>query len=241
MSDPEQRLRRVLEEAGTSEALQEALEGAGLSALPEQLQALHAFVRGPLGHALVGRVHPNTAGEIVDALLAELPPPQTQPITARPPADDAAAQREYEDLISGAIHTRATPAWGLRRGGTDPTAEDALWIIVTRDRSMIEMAMAAAPAGTEVIGVTSMAVLKGALGRGEPPSSAVVLDAQEPSIPLDRTLAVLTENGGGVRVVLWRMPLAERQRLQEAMPHTQSWLPCGDEVTPAEIVQLLGA
>ncbi|MEC7520822.1 MAG: hypothetical protein VYE22_13195 [Myxococcota bacterium] len=240
MSEPEQRVKRVLEQTGTLGALAEALEGAGLSALPEQPDSLAAFVRGPLGHALVGRVHPSTADEIVDAILEEIPG-RTQPITARPPADDASARQAYEDLISGAIHTRATPAWGLRKGGTDPGAQEALWILVTVDRTMVEMAMAAAPQGTEVIAVTSMAVLKGALSRGEQPASAVVLDARSPSIPVDRTVAVLAEGTSGVRVVVWRMPLAERQRLNEAVPHTQTWLPCGDEVSPAEIVQLLGA
>lgn len=248
-----ERLRLLLEDAGAADALVEALGNAGIDRVPEATADFVAFLEGPLLDALIGRLHPATAGELVGRIREEVadqmgsgrrirPGRDGQEDllvpTVPPPADDQ-AQRAYEDLATGAIHDRATPAWGMRRVTDDSVPGEALWILVTTDGALVEEAQRAAPGGTEVIVASSMAVLKGALSRADHPAGAVVVDAERPSMPLDRSLAALMETGP-TRVLLWRMSRAERERLSEAMPHVRSWLPCDAEVTPAEIVQLLG-
>jgi len=246
-------VRRLIGGAGAGAALDEALEAAGLEDVPEQPQALSGFLDLHLMDALVGHLHPTTAGRLIVTIREEVlvplksgshprprPRDSEEMATVPPPASDEAHQA-YEDLASGAIHTRATPAWGLRRVAEGEAPGEALWIVASNERRLVEMAQHAAPIGTDVIVASSMAVLKGALSRAEHPGSAVILDAEQPSLPLDRSVAALTEHPGGPRVVLWRMPNAERRRLVDAIPHTRAWLPCDAEVTPAEIVQLLGA
>lgn len=241
-------MREALEEAGAAEALGEALEAAGVLEVPGDRGELDAFVEGPLLDALVGRVHPVTARAIADEVLervrragsersSERAPAQAATVPPPPPAGDEDA---YEDLASGAVHTRATPAWGIRRyvEGGDPSPP--VWLLVSGDEALLDAARRGAPAGTDVVEVSSMAVLKGGLARaGE--ASCVVLDAGSPSIPLDRAIGALTEDAATARILLWRMEDDARARLLMALPMARTWLACEAEVTPQEIVQLLGA
>jgi hypothetical protein len=247
-------VRRRVAEAGADGALTEALAAAGLDEVPEDPHALAVFLDHHLMDALVGHLHPATAGQLVVAIRDEVlveqksgsrprpSPRDSEEMATVPPPASGEAQQAYEDLATGAVHTRATPAWGLRAVPEDGEAPgEALWIVSSDEPGLLETARRAAPSGTDVIVASSMAVLKSALARAAHPASAVVLDAAQPSVPLDRAVAALTEEPGGPRVVLWRMSTAERQRLADALPHTRAWLPCDAEVTPAEIVQLLGA
>lgn len=241
-------MREALEDAGAGEALAEALRAAGLREVPEDRDELAAFVGGSLLDALVGRVHPVTARAIADEVLervrrgrsertSERAPAQAATVPPPPPAGDEDA---YEDLASGAIHTRATPAWGIRRYTEGEEPSPALWLLVSGDPALLDAARRGAPAGTDVVEVSSMAVLKGGLARaGE--ASCVVLDAGSPSIPLDRAIAAVTEDAGAARILLWRMEDDARARLVTALPMARTWLACEAEVTPQEIVQLLGA
>lgn len=243
-------VHRMVGEAGAHLALSEALIAAGLDRVPEQPLALAQFLDQHLMEALVGHLHPTTAGQLIVSIRNEVLVPLVgqrprsrgpeDTATVPPPANDGMHQA-YEDLATGAIHTRATPAWGLRQALESASQEEALWIVVSNDGPLVEMARGSAPIGTEVLVPASTALFTNALTRAQHPGSAVILDAEHPSVPLDRSFAVLTETAGHLRVVLWRMPSAERQRMVDAMPHTRNWLPCDAEVTPAEIVQLLGA
>jgi len=239
-------VREALEAAHALEALGEALAASGLARLPDDPGALRPFLEGPLLDALIGRVHPVTARAIVDELLARLareaeersspserPPEQAATVPPPPPAAD----ESYDDLASGVIHTRSTPAWGLRRGDADAPAS-ACWLIVSTDGELVELARRSAPAGTEVIDVSSLAALRAALARTDV-SSCVVLDAAAPSVPLDRAIAALTEEVS--RVLLWRLDEGARERLIDAVPRARSWLALAGAATAAEIVQRLGA
>lgn len=249
-----QLVRETLEEAGHSEALAEALIAAELSALPEEADALLRFVETMLLDALVGRVHPLTASAVVDSLREQLASEREETGSRRrsermehsaatvPPPPVEGASDTYLDLATGAVHTRPTPTWGLRRTGGDAEAfVPILWLIVSSDPTLVETVKRSAPRDVEVVEVSSMAVLKGALARGDGPASAIVLDAGSPSIPFDRALAAVVEDAASTRVLLWRMDQGARVKLADAVPLTRTWLACEAEVTPPEIVQLLGA
>lgn len=257
-SSPSEILWQVLSESNAAEALPEALRAAGRDATPTTREEMFEFLDGPLETALLGIVHPATASHVLATVrerlagvdrsgtrprLSEMDEAtrralEEMPDTLPPPEDDSSAFR-YDDLVSGAIHQRATPAWGVRIASPDGVAL-VVWAIVSEDPELLEVAHRAAPGRVDVVTASSLAVLKGALNRGaESPSSAVVVDAQAPSVALDRTFATLTE-AADVRVILWRMPDDERSRLIEAIPQAHAWLPCEAEVTPTEIMQLLG-
>ncbi len=172
------------------------------------------------------------AGDTGARRVSERPPEQVA--TVPPPAggDDP-----YLDLATGAVHTRPTPTWGVPRGEPAP----GVWLIVSTDEALVDLAERAAPHGTDVVRVSSMAVLKGALARGDGPTSCVVLDAEAPSIAFDRAVAAVTEEATATRVVLWRMGNEARANLARAVPVARSWLSLEAEVTPPELVQLLGA
>lgn len=238
----EELVREALAAAGAEEALVEALGAAGASELPREPEELGAFLEGPLIDALVGRVHPVTARAIVDELTVRLERSEgaAEQAATVPPPPLVGDDDTYDDLATGAVHTRSTPAWGLRRTGEGDALVPTVWLLVSSDEALIELARQDAPAATEVIGVSSMAVLKGALGR-EGAAVCVVLDAGAPSISLDRAIAAITEDGGPARILLWRMDDDARERLSLAVPMVRTWLACEAEVTPREIVQLLGA
>ncbi len=241
-------VREALEEAGLSDALEQALAEAGLSAVPDDAVERARFLETTLLDAMVGRVHPTTARSIVDGIVdgiaaaiettrrSERPPEQAATV---PPPPLAGAADTYLDLATGAVHTRPTPTWGLRRDGE--AIVPAVWLLVSSDEALIELAERAAPVGTEVLHVSSMAVLKGALARSDGPASCVVLDAAAPSISFDRAVAAVTEEASAARVLLWRMPEEARANLVRAVPVARTWVAFEAEVTPSEIVQLLGA
>ncbi len=234
-------VREALDAAGAGEALEEALSVAGATSLPRQPDALATFLDGPLLDALVGRVHPATARAIVDELKERArrtdgASSSPEPAATVPPPPPGGSD-PYEALATGAVHTRATPAWGLRRNdaGAPP-----VWLLVTSDAALIDHAKRSAPKDTDVVEVSSMAVLKGGLARS-PGASCVVIDAQSPSIAVDRAIAALVDDGSSARVLLWRMDDGARAQLLASVPAARTWLSCEAEVTAPEIVQLLGA
>lgn len=246
MDAPTARVRRLVDDAGAGGTVAEALEAAGRDAVPEDPAALGAFLDDHLMPALVGRLHPATAGRLVEAIREALlgsgesgarRRPSTETATVPPPAEGEAHQA-YEDLATGAVHERVTPVWGIPRPGEGGAGGERIWVLISEDPALVAAARRAAPAGVELLVASSMAVLKGALRRAEHPASAVVLDAGAPSIPLERSLDALLE--ASTKVVLWRMPEPDRARLLDASPEAHGWLPCDAEVTPAEIGQLLG-
>jgi hypothetical protein len=245
----EELVREVLEPAGAMPALAEAIVVARLSALPEQPDALAHFLEGPLQESLVALLEQERARALIDELSERLTStvgsgtriraPALTPdhtIDTLPPPAPLQPSDGYEDLATGAVHTRPTPTWGLRRGG-EP--EKAVWLIVSNDADLLDRTRRTAPAGTDVVAVSSMAVLKGALARSEMTASRIVFDARDPSIPLDRAIAALTEETPPSRVVLWRMEDAARNRLTDALPMTRTWLAIDADVTAIEIAQLL--
>lgn len=252
---PAQVLRDALKEAGATEALHEALRFADRDEPPQTREEMFRFLHGPLEKALVGILHPATVAHVLATVRERLSGVDRSGTRMRssdevvltesmaetvPPPTHEGAEHAYDDLITGAVHSRVTPAWGLQVVDAD-SHETTIWAIVSNDTALSAMAKQAAPRSVDVIDATSMAILTGALGRAESSASAVVLDAEDPSIKLDRVFAVLTDNTADVRVILWRMDNTDRERLIEAIPIAQSWLPCEAEVTPAEIMQLLGA
>ncbi len=259
-SSPKEIVRATLEEAGVLPVLDEALQVAGLDALPDGREALVRLLDGPLSRALIGTLHPTTAGQIIETLRARLAAAQSgtrmktpaelvrdgeivltdsMAATVPPPAGPSASEA-YDDLVTGAIHTRVTPAWGIRTVDPDAEPGTTLWIIVSSHPELPSLALDKAPPHVDVVHASSIAVLNAALKRSQSKASVVVLDAEEPSVKLDRALAALTTDGLDLRVVLWRMPPDRRRLLLEAIPHAATWLPCEAEVTPREIMQLLG-
>ncbi len=249
-------LREVLAEVGAQDALTEALAFAQLSEPPATREGMFKFVGGPLQEALVGTLHPVTVAHVLDAIrerLAdadrsgtrmrsdpEITAPESEPPPGAPtmPPPGSGAHGAYADLVSGAVHSRVTPAWGMERVDSDSDSGVMVWAIVSNDQALVRSATSGAPAFVDVVVASSLAVLKGALVRSAL-GSAVILDAGNPSISMDRAIACLTSDAMGVRVILWRMPAERRALLIEAIPHTRTWLPCEAEVTPAEILQLL--
>lgn len=245
-------VEEVLARAGAGGALGEALVTAGRRELPELRDALVAFFEGPLLDALVGRVHPVTARGLVEELVGWAswrsksgmrvrPEPRVEMgvATVPPPAMESPADT-YDALASGEVHTRATPAWGLRRTGDGEIVLPTLWLLVTNERPLVELARRGAPEDTEVLAPASMDALESALERSDGVTMCVVLDAGAPSLPIDRAIATIALHAAA-RVLLWRMDDRERRRWIESVPPVRTWLPCEAEVTPAEIVQLLGA
>lgn len=234
----------ALARAGAVEALGEALASAGLSALPTELDALVGFLEGELLDALVGRVHPVTARRIVDEILERAhhhsgvrARPEVGPDTPTVPPPPMAGGA-YDALASGEVHTRTTPTWGLR-----PAAESALpamWLIVSHDEELLALARDGAPADTELVEVASIDTLEGALARSDGAPVFAVIDAGALPVPIDRVVTCLALHPAP-RVLVWRMDEAERRRWITSVPVSRTWLPCEAEVTPAEIVQLLGA
>ena len=249
---PEAVLRAVLQEAGAGGTLARALAFAGLDRLPETRELLFKFVDGPLEEALVGLLHPTTAAHLLATIREQLAGIDRSGTRVRsdsgesvgaptmPPPADSVAAHEYSDLVTGAVHSRITPSWGTRVADGTAQIGEKVWVIVSNDPDLARNAMASAPVEVDVVVASSLAVLKGALARAGGTGSAVVVDAREPPISMDRTIAALTADALNVRVILWRMPTEGRARLLEAIPHARTWLPCDDEVTPAEILQLLG-
>ncbi len=242
-------LREACEAADLVEALEQALAAAGLTAPPEREDDFVQFLLGPFDAALVGRVHPATAAHLIASVREQVARVdeshmrvradahgEHEAITLPPPSSATALEESYEDLATGAIHTRATPVFGIRVASNAPG--DRLWAIVSHEPSLVRAAQEAAPSDVDVVVASSMAVLKGALGRAAA-SGAILLDAEAPSIRLERAIEVLIEAGAEARVVLWRMDRAARERLHDRAPATRRWLPCDHEVTPAEIVRLL--
>ena len=166
---------------------------------------------------------------LTDSMAATVPPP---------PNSDAA--EAYDDLVTGAIHNRVTPAWGIRTVDPDAEPGSTLWVIVSEHPELATLAREHAPAHVDVVHATSIAILSAALRRSQSKASVVVLDAEEPSVKMDRVLGALTADGLDIRVVLWRMTAERRRLLVDAIPHAATWLPCEAEVTPREIMQLLG-
>ncbi|MBX3270685.1 MAG: hypothetical protein KF729_10505 [Sandaracinaceae bacterium] len=261
-SSPRDLVLAAIDAAGANDVLTEALEVAGLSALPESYAGLLAFVEGPLRRALAGTRGPEVASSIVEPLRerifvaaqrsgarlgtpAELVRPGEPLLTdsmsaTLPPPAEADAAEAYDDLVTGAVHTRVTPAWGIRVVDPDAEPGTTLWIIVSNDSTLVSEALRTAPSHVDVVHASSVAVLNGALKRSASKASVVVLDAHDPSVKLDRVVASLTTDALGLRVVLWRMSRERRELLIGAVPHAATWLPCAAEVTPKEIMQLLG-
>jgi len=244
----------VLEEAGAKGALEQALSFAGLSALPPGRELVFKFIEGPLREALVGMIHPATAAHALESMrerIAEVDRsgtrvrsdsteiPQDAGTPTLPPPADPVAAHEYDDLVSGAVHSRITPTWGMR--AVDPSGRpgESVWAVVSTDGELARVLMSGAPAEVDVVVASSMAELRGALERGGGGASAVVIDAADPSMSVDRAIATLTSDAMGAKVILWRMEEERRAKLLEAIPHARRWLPCDREVTPREILQLL--
>lgn len=252
---PAKVLREALSEVGASDALAVALGAAGLSEPPERLDAFVEFLRDHLEEALVGFVHPATASHLVETVherVAGVDESRTRIKTDRPQDGEAAEDlavtvppppsetaESYEDLASGAVHDRKTPVWGLRVAATRGEGAESVWVIVSHSGELVEATQSGAPGDVDVLHASSVAVLKGALSRGGE-HTAVVIDAGAPSIPTDKAIAAVIAEESGARVILWRMDVEERERLHEAHPSTRTWLPCDEEVTPEEIVRLLG-
>ncbi len=246
-------VQEVLERAGAGEALDEALASAGLDGLPDAREGLVAFLEGPLLDSLVGRVHPVTARGIVEELVGragyrsesglrvrpEEPRAELGIATVPPPPMESASDT-YDALATGEVHTRATPAWGLRRTGDGDIVLPTVWLLVTSDAQLVELARRGAPADTEVLAIVSMDALESALERSDGVTMCVVLDAEVPSIPIDRAITTVALHAAA-RVLVWRMDDSERRRWIDSVPAVRTWLPCEAEVTPTEIVQLLGA
>lgn len=233
----ETELKEALSRAGLAEALPIALATAGLSAVPSEPDEFGRFVLEHVQEALFGHIHPATARELVEDLVervvhAEAVGDETPTV---PPPPSAVASDAYGDLASGAIHTPETPVWGIQRPSF---GDDEIWVLVSADEGLIARATADAPAGTEVMCPRDEDALRDALTSTR--EAVVVLDAAAPSLALERVIAALTSDPA-TRVLLWRMPDDERARLADAAPHTRTWLACEAEVTPAEILQLLGA
>lgn len=253
---PREILHEALEEAGASAVLGDALHVAGLDEPPGTREEMVRFLDGPLQRALIGTLHPATATHVIETLRERLaavdqsgtrirqPDPAevsaSDTMATLPPPADASAAEAYDDLVTGAVHTRITPAWGVR--AVDPDAEpgETIWVIVSNHPELPGLAQEKAPPHVDVVHATSLAIFSAALRRGHSKASVVVLDAEDPSVKLDRVLTTLTSDEPDIRVVLWRMS-GERQRLLvEAIPHASTWLPCDAEVTPREILQLIG-
>lgn len=256
---PSEMLCVTLEDAGATAVLGEALQVAGLDSPPDTREELVRFLDGPLQRALIGTLHPASATHVIETLrerLAavdqsgtrmkksadhdpELVLTDSMAATVPPPANPRAAEA-YDDLVSGAIHSRVTPAWGIRTVDPDAEPGTTVWVIISNSLELQHLALQKAPANVDVVSASSMAVLNGALKRSESRASAVVLDAEDPSVKLDRAIAALTADALDMRIIVWRMTADRRARLIEAIPHAATWLPCEAEVTPAEIMQLLG-
>jgi len=246
-------VQEVLDRTGAGEALAEALASAGLGTLPESRDALVAFFESALLDALVGRVHPVTARGLVEELVARtswrsesgmrVRPEELRSevgVATVPPPPMESASDTYDALATGEVHTRATPAWGLRRTGDGEIVLPTVWLLVTSHPPLIDLARRGAPVDTEVIEIVSLAALESALERSNGVTMCVVLDAGAPSLPIDRAIATVALHAAA-RVLLWRMGDGERRRWIDAVPAVRTWLPCEAEVTPTEIVQLLGA
>lgn len=239
----ERTVSEVLARAGVEDALAEALTRAQQDALP--LDTLATFFEEHLFDALVGRVHPVTARGLVDELLeatASRPMSGTHPrqpdaaAPTLPPPSVEGASDAYDDLATGAVHTRPTPTWGLRPVH-DETLSPVTWLLISKDPALLALAKHGAPAGTDVVTVSTTATLEDALAERSA-SIAVVLDARAPSIDLDGAIDLLAPCSW--RILVWRMERDARRRLLERVPSAQAWLPCDAEVTPAELLQLLG-
>lgn len=249
-SDVETRavLIEALTEARAFDALGEALRVAGISQPPGAPAEMLGFMEGPLRSVLdeiregeeveqlIGRIRDDLAG--LTRMHSDLPPQHMAP-TVPPPAI-APGGGAYSDLVSGAVHDRVTPTWGLRRVEPGAAPATMVWAIVSNHGPLVQGAMVGAPAGVDVVPASSLAILAGAIARAPEGRLTVVIDALEPSVPVDRVIDRLGPEVVGLRVIVWRMTRDARARLLEAAPHAHGWLPCTDEVTPPEIVQLLG-
>jgi hypothetical protein len=242
---------QVLERFGVADALDLALRQAGTARVPATRDESIHFFESTLLDVLTGQVHPSTARTIIDEILEHIASPpgsgthlkgvgREHQVATVPPPPMESGHNPYDDLASGAVHTRATPTWGLRRvfGKTEGAI---VWIVVSQESELRERIKANAPIGTEFVAVETLGELKAALERGDHPASSVVIDAARPSLPLDQLIAVLIEDALGHRVVLWRMDSTAYQRLLDAVPVARTWLTCEAEVTPIEITQLIGA
>lgn len=237
----EAEVRTTLEQAGALGAFAPALEAAGLDALPDDPFELHEFLSTSMLEALVGIVHPTTAGGIVEELLARAERivggrRHSEPTLPPPPSVDRAGE-DYASLATGVVHTRPTPVWGLRRSG-EGQAPPALWLIVSSDPALLELARAHAPESTDVVAITSAAMLERHLTEGEP---QLVLDGASTELRIQEIVAPLASSGERARVLMWRMDGAARSALLGTFPAARTWLALEAEVTAAEVVQLLGA
>lgn len=255
---PTEILHATLEEAGATEVLGGALQVAGLDEPPETREEMVRFLDGPLQRALIGTLHPASAAHVIETLRerlaavdqsgtrmkarddGEIVLTDSMAATVPPPPADSHAAEAYDDLVTGAIHTRITPAWGIRTVDPDAEPGTTVWVIVSNHPELPSLAHDKAPAHVDVVIASSIAVLSAALKRSRSKASVVVLDAEDPSVKLDRAIGALTSEGLDIRVVLWRMSRERRRLLIEAIPHASTWLPCEAEVTPREIMQLLG-
>jgi hypothetical protein len=245
------RVRALLQRSDAADALEEALARAYLVELPSQPEGLVHFFEHALLDALIGRLHPATARGIVEELVQSVaadgsgsrlkaPMRETPGVATVPPPPLEDGHQAYDDLASGAVHTRPTPVWGIARPGAAEASGNLLWIVVSTDPALTEQMARSTPSGAEFLVADTMADLKAAAERGDHPHSSIVIDAVSPSLPLDQTVAALVEEATSARILLWRMHKEAHDLLLEAVPVARTWLSCEAEVTPIEIVQLLG-
>ncbi len=245
-------VHEMLEVAGLAGCLTVALDTVHLPSVPAQADAFVHFLEGPLQQALESSLEEIEARMLLDDILdrAEslfgMSLPRMRPrvtsehgaATVPPPPPLEGDNEAYSDLATGAIHTRPTPTWGIRRPGETATGA-SVWLFVSNGSDIVERARRIAPAGTDVLVVSSMAILKGALSRSDAPACSIVIDAQDPSIPVGRAIAGLTEEPAAARVILWRVDEQAREKLLEAVPMARTWLAFEPDVTAQEVVQLL--
>lgn len=150
-----------------------------------------------------------------------------------PPSASEELEGAYDDLVSGAIHLRETPAWGLLR----PELAGGTWLIVSVDETLVDMARASAPELTEVLVITSEAELAEGLAR--PGDHTLVLDGSRPSLSVREVMEHL-DSAELSRGFAWRVDADEWARWERVAPDTLHWTTLDAELGVADVVLALG-
>jgi hypothetical protein len=163
------------------------------------------------------------------------PPPGRDPgfesrDTERPGSADGEPRSDAIEVRPEPTHSQPTPLWDLR-----PPIEPALWLLISNDVELFQRAWRAAPSRTDVLLVSSISVLDATLTRSH--RITVVLDAGDPSVPLETAIDLLAHAPYDVHVVLWRTDAEARELLRE-LPETERWL-AFEGINAREMVQLV--
>ncbi|MFK7986736.1 MAG: hypothetical protein AB8I08_11985 [Sandaracinaceae bacterium] len=230
----------ALEEAGAPDALALALQKRGLATVPDTPSERHAFLTEELLDALMGTIHPASAETLVESLLAlasrvedeEATSGENEVITV-PPSASEELEGAYDDLVSGAVHLRKTPPWGLRR----PDLAGDMWLLVSTDETLLDMARAAAPELTVVRLIGSEDELATALASEG--VHTLVLDGDSPSVPIREVMEHL-DSAELARGFVWRMNPEDWARWTRIAAFAAGWTPLAAELSVAEVVLALG-